>query len=302
MNVTTGHFNLSSHIKYFDEKKRLSRTYVGDVKAVKLKSMRNTTLRFEENGDYVFRYHNTDIVKHHSNGWITVDTHGWHTRSTLDRVRQASGLFLFLEGASKSITEQRLRIMQIPYGQEEGVREGKAAGYLRKSIPFFDGMRIQGKTGEIHPEDVAKIPSERRRAYRAPSKEAQREFKGLWANAYGHIIMNINLGDWAEKLLADPRNTHWVISAMPLSRAAELNDIDVGDNGELYNTFMQSISGRRLGNIRDNQDAIRKSLIKALPTARRNLLDSYAGDKNMFETKGGQILGNGYYVDEKEKA
>lgn len=301
MKVSTGNFNLSKDIEYFDKKKQRSRTFADGVKAVKLKHMRNTTLRLDTNGDYVFRYHNTDTVKHHPDGWVTVDTHGWHTRSTFERVRQASGLQLFLEGESRSVTDQRLRIMQTPWGPQEEPREGKAARFICRTLPFFDGMRVQQKTGEIHPEDAAKIPSERRAWYQAPSKEARREFKALWGNAFGHIVMGAAVGDWAEKLMADPRNTHWVISAMPLSRAKELNDIDVGDNGELYNTFMQSISGRRLGTTRDNQDTIRAALMKALPVARKMLLNSYAEDKNMLDTKGGQILGNGYYVNEKDK-
>lgn len=300
MNVSTGNFDMQKHVEYFDKKKRLSRTYVRDVKAVKLKSMRNTTLRLDTNGDYVFRYHNADIVKHHPDGWVTVDTHGWHTRSTFERVRQASGLQLFLGGESRSITDQRLRIVQVPWSQGKP-REGKATNFIRRTLPFLDGMRIQQKTGEIHPEDAAKLPSERRVKYQAPSKEARQEFKALWGNAFGHIVMSITFGDWAEKLLTDPRNTHWVVSAMTLSRAKELNDIDVEDNGELYNTFMQAISGRCLGTTRDNQDVVRAALMKALPTARKKLLHSYAEDKDMFDTKGGQILGNGYYVNEKDK-
>lgn len=301
MKVSIGNFNLSKHVEYFDKKKKLSRTYVGDIKAVKLKHMRNTTLRLDANGNYVFRYHNTDIVKHHPDGWTTVNTHGWHTRSTFERVRQASGLCLSLEGGSRSITDQRLRIIHAPWGGEEDPREGKATGFIRRTLPFVEGMRVQQKTGEIHPEDAAKIPSERRAEYSAPSKEARREFKGLWSNAFGHIVMSITFGDWVEKLMADPRNTYWGISAMPLSRAKELNDIDVGDHGELYNTFMQSISGRRLGTTRDNQETIRASLMKALPVARKSLLRSYAEERHMFDTKGGWILGDGYYVNEKDK-
>lgn len=301
MNVMTENFDLSNSIKYFDEKKSRSRTYVNHVKAVRIRSMRNTTLRLEPNGDYIFRLHKTDIVRHHSDGWMTITTGNWHTRTTLDRIRQTSGLFLFTEASSKALTDQQLRIMQIPYGVIPG-RAGKAANYIRKSLPFFDGFRIQSHTGEIHPEDAAKIPSERRVKYQTPSKEARQEFKKIWTKAYGHIIMNITFGDWVEKLL-DGKAFNWAIYAVPLSRAAELEDIDVEDSCELYNTFMQLICGRQLCTSHSSNEAvtlekIREALIKAVPVARKKMLREFAESKNMLETKGGQILGNGYYVSQ----
>lgn len=302
MKVATGNFDLLKHIEYFDKKKQRSRTFVNDVKAVWLKHMRNTTLRLETNGDYIFRYHKTDIVRHHPNGWMTVTTAGYHTRSTFERIRQASGLYLFLEAGSRSITDQPLRIMQPSFQDGDLARKGKASRFIRRTLPFFDGMRIQRHSGEIHPEDVVKIPSDCRVSYKTPSKEVRHEFKVLWTKAFGHIVMNITFGDWVEKLMTDPRNTYWRVNASPLSRSQELTDIDVEDSDELYNTFMEAIRGRRLGDIKNTPDVIRASLMKALPTARKNLLRSYAEDKNMFETKGGQVLGNGYYINEKEKA
>lgn len=46
----------------------------------------------------VIRYHSTDIVRYYPDGWIVVDTEGWQTVTTFDRLKQLSPFFFHSEG------------------------------------------------------------------------------------------------------------------------------------------------------------------------------------------------------------
>jgi len=83
--------------------------------AVNVKRIANNTVKYERmNGDVVYRLHNTDIVTKHSDGTFTLNSGGWKTITTKDRINLYAPAHVY---------------------------SGNGTWYVEK-IPFFDGMRV----------------------------------------------------------------------------------------------------------------------------------------------------------------
>src|SRR6188768_2137912 len=84
--------------------------------AVKVKRIANNTVKYERaNGDVVYRLHNTDVVTKHANGTFTLNSGGWKTVTTKDRIN--------LYAPAR-------------------VHSDKGVWYVRNGVPFYDGMRV----------------------------------------------------------------------------------------------------------------------------------------------------------------
>lgn len=108
-----------------------SRTYVGDVKAVRLPGTA-TTVRPVVDGfhglGYAVRYHDTDVVTHYSGGLIELATGGYVSVTTADRMHEYTpeGIVVRDKGVrTRHLTDPRL-IVTTRSGAELGTMRGDA--------------------------------------------------------------------------------------------------------------------------------------------------------------------------------
>lgn len=84
------------------------------------KMIGNNTIRWKDNsGDIHIRLHNTDVVTHKSGGTVILNSGGWRTPTTKDRINKHMGF--------GSI------------GQEKGIWY---FNYGNTKVPFFDGLML----------------------------------------------------------------------------------------------------------------------------------------------------------------
>lgn len=84
--------------------------------AINVKRIANNTVRYERpNGDVVWRLHNTDIVVKHVDGTFTLNSGGWKTVTTKDRINTYAPAYLY---------------------------SGDGVWYIRGGVPFYDGMKV----------------------------------------------------------------------------------------------------------------------------------------------------------------
>lgn len=290
--------------RVYDARAKRSRTSVGGVKAVRLDghSMYNTTLRTDGNNGYIFRLYDTDIVHYSTDGYITLNHGGYPSVTTFARIQQASGIMVVALAPSTCITTSRIRI------QVEDSGATSTRWDAKKSVPFFDGMRVHAVTHDIHPEDVSNIPSDRRKKYRVPSAKASKEFKSMWANVAGILKLQIGLGVWAEDQKKDGvyrfsqtyAGTNGLLVGRLGREVAADRAIFLLENGaterDLYECFMQSISGKRLGS---TDERITAALKRSVPGFRKAVLAKYAENTQQWGEKGGDIIKD-YYVNPKD--
>ena len=62
----------------------------GSTNRMQRKVANNTYARIEQNGDVVFRLHSTDIVTIHPDNTATIQTGGWHSHTTKERINRYS--------------------------------------------------------------------------------------------------------------------------------------------------------------------------------------------------------------------
>ena len=90
------------------------------IRATKAKIVKRNTFARVENGETIIRLHGTDIVTKHADGSVTLDSGGWKTVTTKDRMND------HLPGAARLWQER---------GQWYVASEGKR-------VPFYDGIRV----------------------------------------------------------------------------------------------------------------------------------------------------------------
>lgn len=115
-----------------------------------------TYLIARDNGDIALRYWDTDVVTFHSDNTATLNTGGFATMFTKERINEYAGTRI---GADKRV-------------------------WWLDGAPFFDGARVNLATGRvINPRDVATV-AESLKAYKALSKAIASYIKGFdteWA-------------------------------------------------------------------------------------------------------------------------
>lgn len=97
------------------------------------KPLQNNTRLFKRGEDYAVRLHSTDVVTIHADGSYTLDTGGWRTVTTKDRINGYAPVRL---------------------GQDKGVWE---IGFQGVTYAFNEGMRLYPNgivTGVASPEDM----------------------------------------------------------------------------------------------------------------------------------------------------
>lgn len=273
--------------RLYDTRQSRSRTIVDGVKAIKLDKYgrQNTTMRPDNNGGFIFRYHRTDVVHLASDGYATITTKGWHTVSTFDRIYSLTSVRIYNTSA-KDITDQTVRF--IDYHE---TRDGKAPEWVRRSMPFVDGIRFKYKM--LHPDDVSKIPSDRRAEYATPSAVARKEFREKWALVKDRITIGVKLGAWAEKYLREAVRVH---DMDRVEIAFFMTNQPLTDD-QLFALFTRGLC---IAPWDKSVEHVVQEMISHIAKRRRELLLSYARTFSMMEQKGGEILRDGYYVREGE--
>lgn len=101
--------------------------------AVKVKRIANNTVKYERpNGDIVYRLHNTDVVTKHVDGTFTLNSGGWKTPTTKDRIN-----------------------LYAPARVYSGKGLWYVGGYKKPPMLFYDGIRINAEGQDINPPVVA---------------------------------------------------------------------------------------------------------------------------------------------------
>lgn len=276
------------------------RTKQGGVKAVKLTGMANCRLRRAQNGDMVFRLHDTDIVTYKPDGWVEVYTGGWESRTTLIRIRQACGLSVHMVAPSQFKCDQSLRV-----GINER-REGRTNSWVRGTIPFVSGLRYREDTNEIEQAYLDKLPSDRRLPYETPKKKYAKEFAKMWAPIRKRLKFDITLGGVTADIAKLYSGRYY---RAPQGGAGALTSLihDV-ENGTLSADSPNLLLGMlgcfksRWDYLPMKEEELRQSAISTLNALRATLLESYIDSQtDGYEQKGGNIMGNGWWVNAKDE-
>lgn len=100
-----------------------------------ISEIRRTKLRYAtseliySNGTRAIEHHNTDIVRFYPDGDITVTSGGYYSKTTKERINDALGKI-------GHIVQRDFRWYYCPNGNESD------------KVPFYDGMVINGQTGQ----------------------------------------------------------------------------------------------------------------------------------------------------------
>jgi hypothetical protein len=123
----------------------------GVVDALKIKRIANNTVRYERsNGDIVWRLHNTDVVTKHPDDTYTLNSGGWKTVTTKDRINtyfpgsvwSDKGLWYVGRGVNRSVFYDGMRVDvhgqdQAPKPVEVGEGQEQNAKELKRKISKF---------------------------------------------------------------------------------------------------------------------------------------------------------------------
>lgn len=291
----------------YDRKHARSRTWNGTTKAVRLEH--DLRLYPDGAGGLKIKMYNTEIIHYQADGYISLHTGGWNTPTTFARIRECTGVWLSDTSGVKYVTDAKTRV-----GTVES-REGKASGWLRQSIPFIEGLRYRESDGEIHPDDIEKIPSEHRRTHYKPTKETDVAFKKLFAKISKRVRFSLNLGAWADRAIKDSdaslaahgySNVNHVM--MGASRVDEvraqvfLQDLQIPDyemsDDRLYEVYQACAPANRIYS--HDVEVVNNHFKKGFATFRKKLKDVFVDKFGATEKCGGEVLGNGYWVNPKE--
>jgi hypothetical protein len=105
------------------------------------KAANNTVVRIE-NGDAIIKLHNTDIVTLHENNTATLNTGGWQTVTTKERINRYTNA---------------------------GISQRNSIWYMRDGSLFYDGMTINADGLPVKP----KLPEKHERVMRDIKKQAR---------------------------------------------------------------------------------------------------------------------------------
>lgn len=136
MTYTVGTFNIDSRE---DAERILSEGQDPDYRPLE----NNTTLHRREDGSLAVQLHNTDVVTYLPDGRIRLDSGGWKTRTTKDRINRFAPVWLWQEDGSWYVTNKHRRNEAID-------RTGKV--WRASYVPFVDGM-ILGPNGGLPDKD-----------------------------------------------------------------------------------------------------------------------------------------------------
>lgn len=109
-----------------------------------IRHIANNTWVYDHEGDTTYRLHETDVVTYHSDGRITVNSGGWLSKTTADRIR--------------GYIPDEYRIHQ----RKDGWRVSRSFHGVSVTVPFEDGMDItqiklpQQDIGEALVESIEK--------------------------------------------------------------------------------------------------------------------------------------------------
>ena len=277
----------------YEKRKSRSRTFVNGTIAVRLEILVRgdgrrlnipKTKIYPRGDNLVARYYDTDIVTFRPDGYVEINLHGFATNTTFDRINTLAGVPISKSGQS-CISSNKLRV------HTTEVREGKAKYWFKRSAPFIEGMRVHLASREIHPDDVAKMPSDVRESYMSPSKAASKTFKPIWNTLKERIMFEVGLSNWADQVVAGNRPA-------PVSPKNITINLDTLSGDEILGGLFWCMGKRHWW--RPDVETVNRAIVTALPNFRRNLLVAYALETDQMDTKGGQLLRNGWYVKEGE--
>ena len=98
---------------------------------------RNTYEILYKNGNRAIRYHHTDIVTFKNNGDIVLNTNGWETSSTRERINEYSPFYIIQKDYIWYVFKN---ISEINY-------EPKAPNF--NGIKYYDGIILKGQELEM---------------------------------------------------------------------------------------------------------------------------------------------------------
>ena len=323
----TGWFKSYAHIrKHYEARAVRSRTYSpldSSVKAVRLDTMVSkgshiystklyTVYRdgLDKAPDYVFRLYDTDIVTWRADDTLHINLntrggHCWESATTLYRVSQICGVRLYTAASSvfKLQGSNNVRILMA------NTHEGAAPSWIRGTIPFNkrEGVWFSILGGEIfiQPADYAKLESDRRAEYLVPAKTLVKRFTPQWKVIEEQLGFSVKLGEvashfveidrWGDKHMELPRgDIDWAVAFHQTCRAILAGE----ETGEyLIPAFIHHTRKHR----HLYPQSLASTLLMDIPTFRNKLLASCARESTLYDTKGGQILGKGYFVAERDK-
>jgi hypothetical protein len=194
-----------------------SLTYVREGKERKIAN--NTTIRKAINGSVIVKYHQTDIITWHQDDTVTIDTDGWKTSTTKERIN-----------------------LMIPPGwclyQEKGVW---ILRFGEHEHTFVDGIRIAASGRVSFPEGCQQMtPTDQKRLMKRIKKYARDYTKALldgkvpapsgadcWGCLMGmpstdHYLMHFDEGYFVPSLLHNAMKKVNRLSAAAHSIIAEL--------------------------------------------------------------------------------
>ena len=96
------------------------------IKATNAHIVKRNTFSRQENGETIIRLHGTDIVRKHANGSVTLNSAGWKTVTTKDRMNDhmPAGFQLYSDKG------------------QWFVRKGHWGDKVAPTAPYFDGMNV----------------------------------------------------------------------------------------------------------------------------------------------------------------
>jgi len=97
------------------------------IKTTKARIVKRNTFERHENGDTIIRLHGTDIVRKHANGSVTLNSAGWKTVTTKDRMNDhmPAGYYLYSDKGQ----------WYVSHGHRWANKDAIA-------VPYFDGMVV----------------------------------------------------------------------------------------------------------------------------------------------------------------
>jgi len=282
----------------YEEKKYRSRTFVNGWKAVRIAN--NTKLYPDGKGGYFVRYYSTDILHYTPDGYVGVRTGSYFDSvKTKILIWQLSGVALFSKTNSLSAQEKRVHI--------EESRDGKAPFDIRSSIPFVEGLRVDCVTGEIHPDDIKKIPSDTRKMTPV-TKDSKAKFRKLFDRIKDRIKFSIEFS-WPEFILGQLNQTNYFVTfGFEYRSVTDLLQKMIDDHeyepteDELMSAFIY-LSQNNLISIygTPTRERIVGELKKGFSLFRKKLRDLYMSKYGTYDMNAPTKLGDGYYVSEGDE-
>ena len=141
-------------------------TFLAGARSKGYRPVANNTYLHEVGGEIALRLHATDVVVYHEDGSVTLNSGGWRTVTTKDRISAALGDFPVSVGSDKGEwfiyrVKDEPRTDSWTNAQGEVITNTWMGSSWTKIAPFFDGIRINPDGTIANPRPVDEETKER---------------------------------------------------------------------------------------------------------------------------------------------